>query len=272
MRTLSLCALALGLSFGANAQDTSRDGELVKSVTKTEMRYVIESAEYTVKDDLTTGVGYIGEDDTGLLFGVQGKACDDDEISCVGVEFFLILEGDFTADYANDVNQRWSAIKATTLDDKSLMLSRYIILDYGQTLENLRLNLYTTRAIAEQVKEENEPETPAAATSISWGDNSGSYANDDACDDARFHSDGDDWSYQRTHVLHDANDCRTLYERGEITLYLDFGDDSGEYANDGTCDDNRFTGEGRSVLTTDSHVMKDASDCISAYQNGKLNR
>lgn len=272
MRTLALCTLALGLSFGGQAQDLSRDGELVKSVTKAEMRYIIESAEYTVKDDLTTGVGYIGEDDTGLLFGVQGKACDDEETSCVGVEFFLILEGEYTAKYANDVNQRWSAIKATTLEDKNLMLSRYIILDYGQTLENLRLNLITTRAIAEQVKDENEPEETPDASAIAWGDNSGSYANDDACDDARFHDDGDDWSYQRTHVLHDANDCRALYERGEITLYLDFGDDSGEYANDGTCDDNRFTGEGRSILTTDSHVKKDATDCIAAYQAGNLNR
>ena len=50
----------------------------------------------------------------------------------------------------------------------------------------------------------------------------------------------------------------------------DFGDDSGEYAHDGTCDDVRFTGEGRSVLMTDSHIGKDASDCRAAYEAGTI--
>ena len=107
---------------------------------------------------------------------------------------------------------------------------------------------------------------------IDFGEDAGNYANDGACDDARFEADGDDWTYQRNHVLRDATDCRTLYEAGELTLYLDFGDNSGEYANDDTCDDNRFTGEGRSILQTDSHVKRDAVDCIVAYRAGTINR
>ena len=59
---------------------------------------------------------------------------------------------------------------------------------------------------------------------------------------------------------------------GALTLYIDFGDNSGEYADDDTCDDNRFTGDGRSILTTDSHVKRDSADCIAAYQAGRLNR
>lgn len=282
MKWLATSLIAAGLAFGAQAQEMARDSDLVTSVSKTEMRYIIESANFTVKDDLSTGVGFVGSDANDLVFGVQGKACDEAEGDCVGLEFFLVLEGDFSNDYANDVNQRWSAVKATKLDEGDLMLSRYVILDHGQTLENLRLNLMTTRAIAMQVREENEiPHSEASASNgipqvpaseLEWGDNTGDYANDSACDDARFHSDGDDWSYQRNHVLHDANDCRSLYEAGEITLYLDFGNNSGEYADDNTCDDNRFTGEGRSILTTDSHVKRDAADCIAAYRAGRLDR
>lgn len=274
MKTITASLLTLGLCLGAQAQDTSRDAELVTSVTKAEMRYVIESAGFTVTQDLSTGVGLVGEDANGLIFAVEGKACEE-STTCLGMETYLVLEGNFTADDANSINRRWSAIKASQLDDGSLYLSRYMILDHGQTLQNLRLSLVTTHAITEQVIEENkeeEKETKLTTAQIEWGDDSGSYANDNACDDARFHEDGDDWTYQRNHVLHDATDCRTLYDAGTITMYLHFGNNSGEYADDNTCDDNRFTGEGRSILTTDSHVKRDSADCIAAYQQGRLNR
>lgn len=279
MRPIAASMIALGLACGAHAQDTSRDSYLATTIDKADMRYVIESAGYSVTDDLSTGVGLIGEtEEDGLVFGVQGKACSGDEKDqepCLGVEFFTVLAGDYTTDYANDVNSRWSAIKATKLEGGELMMSRYLILDHGQTLQNLKLNLTTAVSITSQIRDENEPKaatTEPSTAQIDWGNNSGDYANDDACDDARFHEDGDDWGYQRTHVLRDADDCRALYEQGEITLFLDFGDNSGEYADDNTCDDSRFTGEGRSILTTDSHIKKDAADCIAEYQNDRLNR
>ena len=274
MKIITTSLFALGICLGAQAQDTSRDAEQVSSITKADMRYVIEGSGYTVTQDLSSGIGLIGEDADGVIFALEGKACGDDDV-CLGVEAFLVLEGDFTPEDANSINQRWSAIKATKLDDGSLYMSRYLILDHGQTLQNLRLNLETTHAIAKQVIEENkkeEADVKLTSAQIEWGDDSGDYANDGACDDARFHEDGDDWSYQRQHVLHDATDCRSLYESGTTTLYIDFGNNSGEYANDNTCDDNRFTGDGRSVLTTDSHIKIDSADCIAAYQAGRLNR
>jgi len=274
MKLLAASLLAMGLCLSAQAQDTSRDDEVVSSVSTIDMRYVIEAAGFTVTQPLSTGIGLIGEDGEGLIFGLEGKACSDSP-NCVGLDMFLVLEGNYTPKDANSVNQRWSAIKATALDDGKMILSRYLILDHGQTLGNLRLNLGTTRAIAKQFRDEAEkPETDTALTSeqIEWGDDTGAYANDDACDDARFHDDGDEWGYQRNHVLRDASDCRTGFEAGTLTLFLDFGDNSGEYADDESCDDNRFTGEGRSVLDTDSHVKRDAADCIAAYHVGLLSR
>ena len=247
MKIITTSLLALGICLGAQAQDTSRDAEQVTSITKADMRYLIEASGFTVTQELSSGVGLIGEDSDGVIFALEGKACGDEDV-CLGLESFAVLEGEFTADDANSINQRWSAIKATKLDDGSLYMSRYMILDHGQTLQNLRLSLETTTAIAKQVIEENKPkeveQVKLTTEEIEWGDDSGEYANDQACDDARFHEDGDDWNYQREHVLHDATDCRSLYDEGSITLFLDFGNNSGEYANDDTCDDNRFTGEG----------------------------
>ncbi|MEC7290132.1 MAG: YbjN domain-containing protein [Pseudomonadota bacterium] len=274
MRLLAFSLVSLGLALGVQAQDNDRDSERMTSVSSIDMRYIIESAGYTVTQPLSTGIGLIGEDSDGLIFALEGKACSDSP-NCLGLEIFMMLEGQYTPKDANSINQRWSAIKATALDDGNMMMSRYLILDHGQTMENLRLNLITTRAIGKQFLDEiegNESDDVLTADQIDWGDDSGSYANDDACDDARFHEDGDEWGYQRNHVLRDASDCRTAFEAGSLTLYLDFGDNSGEYANDDTCDDNRFTGEGRSILTTDSHVKRDSADCIAAYQVDRLNR
>lgn len=51
---------------------------------------------------------------------------------------------------------------------------------------------------------------------------------------------------------------------------LEFGDDTGEFASDGECDDVRYIGEGMAeVLLTDS-IGKDASDCKAAFDAGKI--
>lgn len=282
MKLYTISALALGLAFGAHAEDTSRDNHLVTSLTQSDIRFVSESLDHTVRRDLEDSIGVLAhyqEDEASseLVYAMQGKACQD-ETGCLGLEIFIIFEGAFTPEQANDINQRWSAIKATETDG-SLYLTRYLILDDGQTVGNIRTNVLNALAIAEQIQAEQSttPEDTATTDSVTladidFGEDAGDYANDGACDDARFESDGDDWSYQRNHVLRDATDCRTLYEAGELTLYLDFGDNSGEYANDNTCDDNRFTGDGRSILETDSHVKRDAVDCIVAYRAGTINR
>ncbi|MEM9570707.1 MAG: hypothetical protein AAF996_04520 [Pseudomonadota bacterium] len=285
MKLFAISALALGLTLTATAQDTSRNSELVTSIDQADTRYLAESLGHTVRRDLEDSIGVLAvyEDDEAsaeLVYAMQGKACQD-EINCLGLEVFVIFEGAFTPADANDINQRWGAIKATERDG-SLYLTRYLILDDGQTIGNIATNVRNTLAIAELVQNEKteeakqaESEASAARPSISeidFGDDTGDYANDSACDDARFISDGDDWSYQRSHVLRDGTDCRALYESGEISLLLDFGDNSGEYANDDTCDDSRFTGEGRSILLTDSHVKRDAVDCIVAYRAGTINR
>ncbi|MEM9586883.1 MAG: hypothetical protein AAGA03_06345 [Planctomycetota bacterium] len=281
MRLLTASLLAMSLAWGAQAQQSEADEALVKSVSVEDMRSMVEAGGHTVTDELSSGVGVIAQNANDLIFAVQGKACSEDA-GCLGVEFFVVLAGDFTTDDANSINQRWSAIKATRLDEEGLMLSRYLILDHGQTQTNLDLNLATTLAIATQIQDENAAasaaeapatdSTPTPSTTLAWGDDTGDYANDDACDDGRFQIDGDEWSYQREHVLRDATDCREAYEAGTLTLYVDFGNNSGEYANDGTCDDNRFTGEGRSVLQTDSHIKRDSEDCVAAYRAGTITR
>ncbi|WP_209347324.1 hypothetical protein [Pontixanthobacter sp. CEM42] len=56
-----------------------------------------------------------------------------------------------------------------------------------------------------------------------------------------------------------------------IAQEIDFGDDSSRYANDGECDDSRFSGSGMtSTVLLDSDIGADASDCSAAYERGDL--
>ena len=51
---------------------------------------------------------------------------------------------------------------------------------------------------------------------------------------------------------------------------INFGDDSGQWVNDGECDDRRFYGSGMSRSINWDSVGKDASDCSAAYQASSI--
>ena len=52
---------------------------------------------------------------------------------------------------------------------------------------------------------------------------------------------------------------------------VDFGDDSGDWANDGECDDPRFEGPGMtSTALLDDDILRDATDCRAAFKAGML--
>lgn len=120
----------------------------------------------------------------------------------------------------------------------------------------------------------------AQPQSFDFGDDAGDYAKDGECDDLRFSGPGmTDTPLLADDVAHDATDCQAAFYRGELSfnpMYsttegINWGDDDGDYANDGECDDMRFKGEGMTdtpLLAED--IGHDASDCSRAFQAGKL--
>ncbi len=68
-------------------------------------------------------------------------------------------------------------------------------------------------------------ETDSAATSvvvdssgINFGDNSSIFSDDGECDDPRFEGSGSAFSTSQENSMRDANDCRSLFESGQVTL------------------------------------------------------
>lgn len=113
---------------------------------------------------------------------------------------------------------------------------------------------------------------------IRLGNDSGLFAGDGECDDTRFTGDGEYLGITVTddYVMRDASDCRRLFMEGLVRLkdteMIDFGDDSSVWANDGECDDVRFTGPSRylGITSNDDHVRRDASDCRQLFVEGLI--
>mgnify|MGYP000229687448 FL=1 len=120
---------------------------------------------------------------------------------------------------------------------------------------------------------------PAFAQSINFGDDSSQWANDGECDDGRFSGPGlTSTPLLEVDVLADATDCRNAYKAGQLRLAgvssdgtIDFGNDAGEWSNDGECDDMRFAGPGMTTTPLlQDDIMRDATDCRNAYAAGML--
>ncbi len=127
-------------------------------------------------------------------------------------------------------------------------------------------------------------QNPGPTRDIAFGDDSGDGAFDGDCDDPRFAGEGVAETAEAGNVLNDATDCRDAVRKGSARLEsseflqdrlgeglpegMDLGDDSGEWAFDGECDDPRFKGEGVADTVAAGNALKDATDCGRALLFG----
>ena len=115
---------------------------------------------------------------------------------------------------------------------------------------------------------------------IAWGDDSGTWANDNECDDARFSGNDMAESLSINGIGKDASDCRAAYRDARIDYralfikppsdkLIDYGDDASEYAQNDQCDDVRFTGDyAAEMIYISEDIGHDATDCQTALENG----
>lgn len=109
-------------------------------------------------------------------------------------------------------------------------------------------------------------------TDIDFGDDTSKWAQNGECDDPRFEGTGVAAKLVEADKGHDATDCRAALEAGSITLRsdagIDFGDDASQWANDGECDDPRFSGTGVAKELLEADRGHDATDCRAALEAG----
>lgn len=118
------------------------------------------------------------------------------------------------------------------------------------------------------------------AEAIDYGDDASEWAKDGECDDPRFTGTGVASELLDADLGHDATDCRQAVAAGTATFMdsaaekplpaFDYGSDWSKWANDGECDDLRFTGEGTDKKLLSEDMLGDASDCAALEAEGKV--
>jgi hypothetical protein len=163
MRTfLAVAAIAAAMSFTASADDFTADTSLadndrvVRSVTLEDLKAIAVSEGHEV-----TEVGGQGDvslralTPDGLIFHLIGTACDTEYADgCLGlmVQVRYDSDEDVTTEAINNANITYAAVSTWwDKEGKTVGVTRYIILDGGQRMENLKVNLQNALSLGPMV-------------------------------------------------------------------------------------------------------------------------
>lgn len=149
-------ALAIAVSFAGAAQAQS----YIPDWGIADMRQAVIAAGATMTREDNTKDPYIAAKTAeGLKFTISGRVCEGAEGAkrCKGA----MLQTSFTMDSDAEVDaavKEWApqfaAVAVSNDGSKGLLLSRYLIFDYGIHRDNLRLNLQVFTGIAEDIWDE----------------------------------------------------------------------------------------------------------------------
>jgi len=163
MRTfLAVAAIAAAMSFTASADDFTADTSLadndrvVRSVTLEDLKAIAVSEGHEI-----TEVGGQGDvslralTPDGLIFHLIGTACDTEYADgCLGlmVQVRYDSDEDVTTEAINNANITYAAVSTWwDKEGKTVGVTRYIILDGGQRMENLKVNLQNALSLGPMV-------------------------------------------------------------------------------------------------------------------------
>ena len=153
-KILASIAILAALAGPAFADDST----VVKSVTLDDLKQILTEEGYTIKSTGDDGdVSIRAVDDDGLIFNVLGSACNVNGVDgCYGINMQVRYDadGDESLERINEANLKWAAATAWYFeqgydgDGPIVGISRYVILDAGMTIGNIKVNLVNLLAIA----------------------------------------------------------------------------------------------------------------------------
>lgn len=157
-RTLTSLAILAAIAAPALADDN----QIVKSVSLADLQRILTEDGYTINstgDDGAVSLRATDTGETGLIFNVIGTACDvEGTDGCLGINMQVRYDADGreTLERINDTNLMWAATSAwysaggVDGETPTVGLTRYVILDGGMTVRNIKDNLINLLAIAPQ--------------------------------------------------------------------------------------------------------------------------
>ncbi|MEQ9315914.1 MAG: YbjN domain-containing protein [Henriciella sp.] len=147
MKLTLIAAAALALSLPALAQDA----ELITSMDEQALADFAEGQGHEILGYGEAGdVSVRAQTEDGTVYYLTGTACN--EGVCAGVNMSARFDAAdvVTLEKINEANIRRAAVSVWLLDE-TLGISRYVILDGGQTMENIQVNFDNFIAIVPTV-------------------------------------------------------------------------------------------------------------------------
>ena len=155
---LAATALAAAVTFTASAEDFTADTSLadddrvIRSISLEDMKAIAVAEGHTITE--VGGEGAVSVRATtpdGLIFHLIGTACDTEySADCLGMMVQVRYDDDeeVTAEKINDANLAYAAVSTWwDKDGETVGVTRYVILDGGQRMENVKINLQNALAL-----------------------------------------------------------------------------------------------------------------------------
>ncbi len=126
------------------------DNRLVRSVSLDDLEAIIVSKGHTVEATKTiSDYSARGRDDDGTKYLMIGTACNDATQRCLGVNMQVRYTYDETQDWEALARANMKRAAASTWrSGDTIGITRYVILDGGMNMENIKVNLDNLLAIA----------------------------------------------------------------------------------------------------------------------------
>jgi hypothetical protein len=154
-------ALSLAFLCAPAAPGFADDSRLLGSISMAQVRSILEAEGFTIVNTGQDGPNSIrAKEPDGLVFNILGTACDTDlAANCLGLDMQVRYDadGDETLERINAANLMWKPTSTSYSKTGSygagpqVFIVRYVILDDGVTIGNIKQNLINLLAIAPQV-------------------------------------------------------------------------------------------------------------------------
>lgn len=161
-RLFTTLALAVAIAAPALAQGTftadaslARDDRQVRSVFLEDLKAIVAaSSGHTIT--AAAGNSVTATNENGLIYNLDGTICENEiRPGCLGININVRYDGDSMVTYEkmNAANLNWTPVSVALegeigAEDSSLIITRYVILDGGMTMLNVKDNLTNALSIA----------------------------------------------------------------------------------------------------------------------------
>ncbi len=185
--------------------------------------------------------------------------------------------GDDSSEFARDGECDDSRFEGSGMTDTLLLDS-----DVGHDATDCRIAFRQGRIVLKSIVTKARPEgIDLPIEAIDFGNNESEFARDGECDDPRFVGEGMAGDLLSDSIGKDMTDCRSAFANNSVQLNalfadpteespINYGTDTANFANDGECDDIRFTGDYTSdMVFLVEDIGADATDCRAAVESGK---